>query len=162
MVAARSAIRPAIRPAAVGALAAVSTAAIIGVTTDVIPNPWFGRKTPVQGFEVAVVVALSVLTGALAATYVLAGGPATPRRAGIGSGVLGWFAVSCPLCNKIVVGLLGTSGALGTFEPLQPALGAAAIAVSCAALAVRVRAIRRGACPIRTPWVENERRPTRG
>ena len=34
-----------------------------------------------------------------------------------------WFAVSCPVCNKVVVALLGASGATSTFAPLQPALG---------------------------------------
>jgi hypothetical protein len=49
---------------------------------------------------VAVLIALAILTGALVATYAIArdAAPAT-KRAGIGSGVLGWFAVSCPACN---------------------------------------------------------------
>jgi hypothetical protein len=157
MVAARIQVNPYIRPTAAGILAAAGTAALIGITTDVISNPWFGRKTPVHGFEVAVVIVLSLLTGALAATYSLAAGPRAPRRAGIGSGVLGWFAVSCPLCNKIIVGLLGTSGALGTFAPLQPLLGASAIALASVALVVRLRAIRRGACPVRRRSVPSDR-----
>jgi hypothetical protein len=70
------------------------------------------------------------------------------KRAGIGSGVLAWFAVSCPACNKIVVALLGASGATGTFAPLQPALGAVAVALATGALVVRVRALRRAACPV--------------
>jgi len=28
----------------------------------------------------------------------------------IGSGIVGWFAVGCPVCNRIVVALLGASG----------------------------------------------------
>jgi hypothetical protein len=67
---------------------------------------------------------------------------------GIASGVLGWFAVSCPLCNPFVVALLGASGATGIFARLQPALGAVAVALGAGALALRVRAIRRGACSI--------------
>ena len=125
-----------------GLLAAAGTAAIIGLPTDVIPNPVFGRQTPVHPYDVAVLVALSLLTGALVATY-------APRRAGIGSGVLGWFAVSCPACNKIVVALLGASGATSTFAPLQPALGAAAVALAAGALIVRIRALRRPVCPPR-------------
>src|SRR5919198_4911631 len=143
---------PAIRllPAAViGLMAAIGTVVIIGVPTDVIPSPLFGRQTPVHPYDVAVLIALGLLTGALVATYAIArdAGRAT-KRAGIGSGVLGWFAVSCPACNKIVVALLGASGATSTFAPLQPALGGLAVALAAAALAVRVRALRRGSCPL--------------
>ena len=143
---------PAIRllpAAAIGLMAAIGTVVIIGVPTDVIPNPLFGRQTPVHPYDVAVLIALGLLTGALVATYAIArdAGRAT-KRAGIGSGVLGWFAVSCPACNKIVVALLGASGATSTFAPLQPALGGLAVALAAAALAVRVRALRRGSCPV--------------
>jgi hypothetical protein len=148
MVSAQAAIRP-LRPAAVGVLAALGTAAIIGVPTDVIPNPLFGRQTPVHPYDAAVLVALAALTGALVATYPLTSEAAVgTKRAGVGSGVLGWFAVSCPACNKIVVALLGASGATGTFAPLQPALGAVAVALATGALVVRVRALRRAACPV--------------
>lgn len=35
------------------------------------------------------------------------------------------FAVGCPACNKIAVILLGTSGALNLWAPVQPVLGVA-------------------------------------
>jgi hypothetical protein len=120
----------------------------------VIPNPWFTRQIPVDAFDVLVLIALSVLTGALAATYALASGPtAAAGRSGIGSGIVGYFAIGCPVCNKIVIGLIGTSGAAGWFADAQPFLGAVAISLAAAALIVRVRAIRRGACsvPSRAP-----------
>ena len=134
--------------AALGVLAAVGTMVIIGVPTDVIPNPLFGRQTPVHAFDVAVLIVLGLLTGGLVATYGIARDTAAgSARAGIGSGVLGWFAVSCPACNKVVVALLGASGATSTFAPIQPALGAIAVALAGVALAVRIRALRRSACP---------------
>jgi hypothetical protein len=68
--------------------------------------------------------------------------------------VLGWFAVSCPACNKLVVALLGASGATSTFAPLQPALGGVAVALAAGAVAVRIRALRRTTCP-----VANDRAP---
>ncbi len=137
------------RPAAIAALAALATAAAIGIPTDVVPNPWFARKVPVDAFDVSTLVMLSALTGALVATYAVAGGsPAAARRGGIGSGLLGWFAISCPACNKIVIALIGTSGATGAFAAVQPVLGAAAVALAAVALSIRVRAIRRGDCPL--------------
>jgi hypothetical protein len=131
------------------ALAALGPAVLLGVSTGVVPTPWVGRIVPVRAFDVGVWAALSVLTGALAVSYVLARpGRHAERNAGLGSGVLGWFAVSCPVCNKLVVLLFGTSGALHTFRPAQPILGACAVALAAAALAVRVRALRRASCPV--------------
>ena len=148
MASAQAAMRS-LPTAAIGVLAGIGTVAIIGVPTDVIPNPLFGRQTPVHPYDVAVLIALAILTGALVATYAIArDAAAATKRAGIGSGVLGWFAVSCPACNKIVVALLGASGATSTFAPLQPALGGLAVALAAGALAVRIRALRRAACPL--------------
>jgi hypothetical protein len=96
---------------------------------------------------VLVLVALSVITGLFAATY------ARPtqseprlRRTGVATGAIGWFAVGCPLCNPAVVALLGTSGATGIYATTQPALGALAVALATAALAMRLRAMRSGSC----------------
>jgi hypothetical protein len=137
------------RTALVAVGAALGTALVIGIPTDVVPNPWFGREIGVRPFDVVTLVALSAVTGALIATYTVAGdsGAAVPRT-GIGSGILGWFAVGCPVCNKLVVALLGASGATSTFAPLQPALGVAAVALASAALVARLRVIRRGTCPL--------------
>jgi hypothetical protein len=137
------------RPLAVGVLGALGTALVIGIPTDVIPNPWFGREIGVRTLDIVVLVALSGVTGALLATYAVGGssGGGAPR-AGISSGIVGWFAIGCPVCNKLVVTLLGVSGATSTFAPAQPVLGVAAVALATTALVIRVRAIRRGECPL--------------
>jgi hypothetical protein len=141
-----------VRSVGVGVLAGVGTAAVIGVSTDVIPNGVFSRQIPVRPFDVVVLVVLSLLTGALAATYGLAAPSGVAnQRVGVGAGFLGWFAVSCPVCNKVVIALVGVSGATGVVEPLQPALGALAVALAAAALVARVRAIRRGTCAVARP-----------
>ena len=141
--------RPAVRAAATGVLATLATAVVMGVPTDVVPNPWFERKLATTPFDVVVLVALSLLAGALAVTYAIpAAAVASGARTGIGSGILGWFAISCPACNKIVVVLVGASGATGWFAALQPVLGVGAVGLAVAALAARVRAIKRGACPL--------------
>jgi hypothetical protein len=138
-----------VRPAGMGVVAALGTAGLLGIPTDVIANPWFERKVPTRSFEVIVLMVLSLIAGAIAATYA---SPSTsdagPRRTGVASGILGWFAVTCPLCNPVVVGLLGASGATGVFARLQPVLGVLAVTFAASALAYRVSALRRGTCRI--------------
>ena len=47
----------------VAVLAAVATFLVIGVPTDIVPNPLFGREVPVRPWEPYVLVLTSVLTG---------------------------------------------------------------------------------------------------
>lgn len=66
------------------------------------------------------------------------GAPDRARRT-VGATVLSAFAVGCPICNKLVVALIGVSGALSYWAPLQPILGLLSIGILTAGLAVRLR-----------------------
>ncbi len=125
---------------------AALVAILIGVPTDVLANPWFTRMTPVRPQDYVFWPATSILVGMLLATYVLPSlrTRSAGRRVGIGSGVLGWLAIGCPICNKLVVALLGVSGALSYFGPLQPWLGSLGVALAAIALVVRLRTFTHG------------------
>lgn len=58
------------------------------------------------------------------------------------------LAVGCPICNKVVVALIGTAGALSVFAPMQPFLGAAGIVLLVVGLRRRLRDLRVAACPV--------------
>lgn len=131
---------------------ATVSALAIGLPTDVIPNPVFGRQgTPVEPWALPVLAMTAVLSGLLFATYVDAGaadetdeidqvsGLDRPSRFGSFGGLLSFFAVGCPICNKVVVIALGTSGALTWFAPVQPYLGVVALGLLAWALRVRLR-----------------------
>lgn len=140
------------------------TALLIGLPTDVIPNPVFGRPVEVTWWSLPVLVVTSVLAGLLFATYVREPVPGTAsdgaassagdeqpqldrtaRAGGIG-GLLAFFAVGCPVCNKVVLLALGTTGAMELFAPLQPLLAVVSVVVMAVALRVRLRNER--ACPV--------------
>ncbi len=127
------------------AMASVSALAI-GLPTDVIPNPVFGRQgTPVEPWALPVLAITAVLSGVLFATYYQDGETDSrselDRSSRLGSvgGLLSFFAVGCPICNKLVVIALGTSGALTWFAPVQPYLGVVALGLLVWALRVRLR-----------------------
>jgi hypothetical protein len=101
----------------------------IGLATAVIPNPLFERMTPVSASNVVFWIVPALLSGPLVASYLI---PIAPPACDVGNrtivgGVLSFLAVGCPICNKVVVLLLGVSGALTYFEPIQPLLGLAAV-----------------------------------
>ncbi|HKX67075.1 MAG TPA: hypothetical protein VJN29_07600, partial [Intrasporangium sp.] len=69
---------------------------------------------------------------------------------------LALFAVACPVCNKIVLVALGTSGALGVWAPLQPWLAMISLAALVGAVAYAAR--RRPASTAPAVWgVRRER-----
>lgn len=126
------------------------SALAIGLPTDVIPNPVFGRQgTPVEPWAVPVLAVTAVLSGLLFATYFRVGDQSEvdrPGKLGSAGGLLSFFAVGCPICNKLVVIALGTSGALTWFAPIQPYLGVVALGLLAWALVVRLRG--EVACPV--------------
>ena len=50
-----------------------------------------------------------------------------------------FFAVGCPVCNKLVLLALGTTGAVTWFAPVQPFLALASIVLMAIALRIRMR-----------------------
>ena len=132
--------------------ASVVVALILGLPTDVIPNPVFGRPVPVTWWSVPVLIISAVLAGLLVATYVrddaTKGDDPTRERIGGLGGLLTFFAIGCPVCNKLVVVALGTTGALDWFAPTQPWLAVISIALLVEALRRRLRTT--DACRVET------------
>ncbi len=147
-----------IRRWATAAVTAAVTVLFIAIPTDLIDTPFFARQVPPTAWAWPVLVVSAVLAGLVTATYVAYPDGAAPRRSDSRLGVAGWmitfFAVGCPVCNKIVLLALGTTGALQIFEPVQPYLAGASILLLGWALYARLS--RENSCriPVRTPDLE--------
>lgn len=122
----------------------VATFLVIGIPTDVIDNPVFGREIDETPWAMPVLVLTAVLSGLLLGTYVNADQFDRSAKSGTVGGLLAYFAVGCPVCNKIVLLALGTTGAVNYFEPVQPYL--AAIGVVALGWALRQRLKSSVAC----------------
>ena len=127
----------------VAVLVGVVAALAIGVPTGIVETSFYTRMTPVTWWNYPVWAISAILVGLTAATYVRVEGtsgeaPDRARRT-VGATVLSAFAVGCPICNKLVVALIGVSGALSYWAPLQPILGLLSIGILAAGLAVRLR-----------------------
>lgn len=130
-------------------LASLASLLVLGLPTDLVPNPVFGRQIAAPTWSYVALVVTSVLAGLVLATYVRdavptgTSGPtvsadAVERRRVTLGGLLSFLAIGCPTCNKLVVVALGSSGALTWFEPLQPALAVAGIVLLGVALRRRL------------------------
>jgi hypothetical protein len=124
----------------VAAGAAVVSAIVVGLPTDLLPNPLFGRSVAVTAWAYPVWLVSSALAGLLVATELRPGRPLT------GGGLLALFAVGCPVCNKPALLVLGAAGAVNWFAPIQPVLGVLAILVLAVAIVARLRG--KAGCPV--------------
>jgi len=144
----------------VALLAAVVVGLLIGIATVLIPNPWFARDIEPLWWNYPVWIMTAVATGMLFATYIK-GSTAGRERAttgdaqgvqpptedpkdsygkmGLVGGVFSWFAVGCPVCNKLALIAFGYSGAMTYFAPIQPFLAVAALLLTAGALVWRLK-----------------------
>jgi hypothetical protein len=102
--------------------------------------------TPVQWWSYPTLAATALLGGLVMASYARSPAQPTALTRTAGGGVLSALAIGCPVCNKVVVLLLGAAGALNIWAPLQPVLGLISIALLGWALRTRLAAER--SCPM--------------
>ncbi|MEC5193364.1 MULTISPECIES: hypothetical protein [unclassified Arthrobacter] len=154
---------PAHRWLAAAAAAAV-TYLVVAVPTDLINTPLFSREVPPTWWSFPVLGVTAVLTGLLLATYVSLGAAPGSGAGGTSAGpgesdgrgrfgaagtIVSFFAVGCPVCNKLVLLALGTSGAMQYFEPIQPLL--ATVSITLLLWAFLKRATSEDRCPVPRP-----------
>jgi len=127
------------------AAATAGAALLLGLPTAIIPNPVFGRQIEAPTWSYLAFAITAVLSGLLLATYVREPSEGEEeiaqedaKRFTVG-GLLAFFAIGCPTCNKLVLIALGTSGAITWFEPIQPIMAIAGIGVLAYALRRRLR-----------------------
>jgi hypothetical protein len=120
--------------------AALAYAVLMAIPTGIIPNPLFARMLPAGPWNYASWLLSAPLFGLIVAASLSPGFAACPvRRPTTAGGLLAALAVGCPVCNKVVVLLLGVSGALTYYQPIQPLLGALSLLLLGSALWLRVR-----------------------
>jgi hypothetical protein len=148
------------------ALLTLVSGLLFGLVSAIIPNPVFGRSVPPEPFAYWVWLLSAPLMGLVLATYVV---PLAPIRSGVpqplvtgdaavlerrssrlGSvaGLAAFLAIGCPVCNKVALVLLGASGAMSFWAPLQPIIGAASLVLLAVTAAWRLRLrANGGTCP---------------
>ncbi len=149
----------------------------LGFATVLLPNDFFHRDIPPTAWSYPVWIVTSVLTGLLMATYFspnyaaisdqvnntthtseeatltdeeaaqMAEQGATSSLWGLIGTFAAWFAIGCPVCNKIALLALGYSGAITYFAPMQPWLAAFSLVLLLFGLVMRLAG--EVACPVR-------------
>lgn len=127
--------------------AAAGSVVLMGIPTVMFDNPWFRRMTPTRPQDYVVWIVSAVLLGLIAGTF--AGRPAgMGQKPALAGGFLSYLAIGCPICNKVVVLLLGVSGALTLFGPAQLFIGIASLVLLGWTLLLRADAVTRTDCRV--------------
>lgn len=113
----------------VAALVTAAVAVATGIPTDLVPTSLYTRMTPIPWWSWPIWSATAVLAGLLAASFVRERSAGVRAASPLGGGLISFLAVGCPICNKLVVAVLGVSGALTYFAPIQPLLGIGGVAL---------------------------------
>lgn len=137
-------------PRAVG-IAAIA-ALVIAIPADLIDTPIFGRPVDVRAIDWVILAVSASLIGLIFAIRAPGADADADVEAQETSTVWGGFvsflAVGCPVCNQAVVALVGTSGALTWWAPVQPLVGLAAVGLLVHTLRRRLRTYDLVACPV--------------
>lgn len=120
---------------------ATAIALATGIPTVLIPNSFFSRTIPTSSWQYLIWGLVAGVGGLTMAARKLPGQFCSVEGRTVVGGGLGYLAVACPVCNKLIIGLLGVSGALSYFAPLQLLLGAGALLLMLVALRRSLRGI---------------------
>ena len=128
---------------------AAVAAVLIAVPSDLIDTPLFGRPVDTRTIDYVILAVTAALIGLIFAIRVPQDETAEKQDTRtVWGGFVSFLAVGCPVCNQLVVGLVGTSGALSWWAPVQPVVGLVAVAMLVWTLRYRLRTFELVACPV--------------
>ncbi|MGI9624480.1 MAG: hypothetical protein ACR2PK_16735 [Acidimicrobiales bacterium] len=132
------------------ALYSAVAAVVIAVPADLIDTPWFGRPIATKPIDYLILIVTSALIGLIFAIRPAAQSELTEaeERTTVWGGFVSFLAVGCPVCNQAVVALVGTSGALSWWAPVQPVVGLLAVSLLLFTLRKRLHTYELVGCPL--------------
>jgi len=113
---------------------------LFGIPTAVISNPWFIRMIENNTLDYVFLILSSVLLGAYVGVHYYKKNKS--HSCGISTyagGVGSFLAFGCPVCNKVLVFLFGTTTLMVYFEPYRPVLGVVSSTLLVGALYFRIK-----------------------
>ncbi len=102
---------------------------LFALPSAMISNPFFIRMTPPTKYEWFILITTAILGGIYIGLYYYKKQQQNTKAtcAATSGSFLGFLAYGCAFCNKILIFILGVSGVMTYFLPIQPYLGALGI-----------------------------------
>jgi len=117
---------------------------LFSIPTALLPNSFYVRMIPSTIGDYIFLVLSSLLLGAYIGVHLYKKKSnkacnKTCNRISTTGGIGGFFAFSCPICNKLLVILFGATALTTYLEPYRPVLGFVSIALIGGALWWRIK-----------------------
>lgn len=128
----------------IGLLAFAGLVLLFGIPTALIPTPWFVRMIPARTSDYVFLLLNSALIGSYVGLHTYEKHERSKKGdvlATTGS-IANIFAVGCPVCNKLLVALLGVSAVMSFFEPLRAWLGVFSAGMILFALWFKIKKVK--------------------
>jgi len=104
-----------------GVALAIAGFVLLGTVAALWDNPFFVRMTPAGGWEIAMLGAMSAVSG----VYVAIRRPFCSVKGAGAGGLLAFLGVACPVCNKILLLIFGGELLMAYYEPVRIYVAAA-------------------------------------
>ncbi|MBI2670425.1 hypothetical protein HYX18_00380 [Candidatus Woesearchaeota archaeon] len=112
----------------IGIMTALAIFVFLGMISVLVPNPFFKRMTQIYFYDYIFLVLTSLLLGAyIGLWYYKKNSSSMCNYAAAGEATGGFFSFGCAICNKLLIWVLGLSGVVSYFMPIQPILGVISI-----------------------------------
>lgn len=128
----------------IGVLAFVGFVLLFGIPTALIPTPWFTRMIPARSLDYVFLLLNSGLIGAYIGVHAYEKHERSKRGdvlATTGS-LTNILAVGCPICNKLLVALIGASAIMTYIEPARIWIGLLSTGLVGVALFLKIKNIK--------------------
>ncbi len=104
---------------------------VMGIPTALVPNPFIGYARMIEPttLDYFFLTAVSVLLAVLVSLKLYFKSEKPLGAKGIIGGIVGFLSFSCPVCNVLLVAVLGSATVLTFIEPLRPILGVVSVSV---------------------------------
>lgn len=123
-----------------GISSAIGFALLLGIPTALIKTPFFTRMIPSTLLDYVFFILSSLLLGAYVGVHFYKKNTTTKCTALTTTGGVGSFlAFACPICNKLLVLLFGTTILMTYLEPYRPLIGVVSTGLLGAALYWRIK-----------------------
>ncbi|MCR4335151.1 MAG: hypothetical protein NUV57_01290 [archaeon] len=104
---------------------------IMGTPTALVPNPFleYTRMIEATFFDYFFLATTSIMLAVLISLKLYFKSEKQIGAKEVTGGVAGFVAFSCPICNMLLVALLGGATIMAFIEPLRPILGMVSIVI---------------------------------
>ena len=98
-----------------GIALAIAGFVLLGTVAALWDNLFFVRMTPAGGWEIAMLGAMSAISG----VYIAIRRPFCSVKGAGAGGILAFLGVACPVCNKILLLIFGGELLMAYYEPVR-------------------------------------------